>query len=232
MTGAFSHGDMGLWPKFDLTKIKEITGDNSPDYYLLSQTTVMMALDGLTRFPEMRTVWVSNKQSVTDLEWDEITAMVDRAKDELMEVLMVGTILPFAGSIPPGFLLCDGAAVSREIYSLLFEEIGIVYGPGDGSTTFNLPDLQGRGIAGQDAGQAEFADLGQSGGEKAHTLTTDEIPAHSHSETTAMATLINGGIEAPAPAALPGWGNTGSTGGGGSHNNLQPYLVLQFGIKC
>lgn len=223
---------MGLWPKFDLTKINELTGDNAPDYYLLSQTTVMLALDGLTRFPEMRTVWVNNGETVTDQEWDEITAMVDLAQDELMEVLMVGTILPFAGSIPPGFLLCDGSAVSRETYSLLFEEIKITYGPGDGSTTFNLPDLRGRVIGGQDAGQAEFTDLGQSGGEKAHTLTTGEIPSHSHSEGTAMATLINGGVEAPAAAALPSVGSTGSVGGGGSHNNLQPYLVLQFGIKC
>lgn len=138
----------------------------------------------------MRTVWVNDGETVTDLEWDEITAMVDRAKDELIEVLMIGTILPFAGAIPPGFLLCDGAAVSRETYSLLFAEIGTTYGAGDGSTTFNLPDLRGRVIGGQDAGQTEFADLGQSGGEKAHTLTIDEIPSHSHSEGTAMATVV------------------------------------------
>ena len=223
---------MGLWPKFDLAKINELVGDNAPDYYLLSQSTVMLALDGLTRFPEMRTVWVNDGETVTDQEWDEITAMVDQAKDELIEVLMIGTILPFAGGIPPGFLLCDGSAVSRETYSLLFAEVGTTYGAGDGSTTFNLPDLRGRVIAGQQSNQAEFADLGQSGGEIEHTLTVGEMPAHSHSEGTAMATLINGGVEAPAPASLPAFGSTGSTGGGGSHNNLQPYLVLQFGIKC
>ena len=223
---------MGLWPKFDLAKIKELTGDNSPDYYLLSQTTVMMALDGLTRFPEMRTVWVNNGETVTDQEWDTVQAMVDQAREELIEVLMIGTILPFAGDIPPGFLLCDGSAVSRDTYNLLFAEIGTVYGVGDGSTTFNLPDLRGRVLAGQQSNQAEFADLGQSGGEIEHLLTIDEIPSHSHSEGIAMATLINGGIEAPAPASLPAVENTGSTGGGLAHNNLQPYLVLQFGIKC
>jgi microcystin-dependent protein len=222
---------MGLWPKFDLLAIKTMVADTPPEYHLLSGSSVLLALDGLSRFPEIRSLWVNDGDPVTDAQWDEVQAMIDLAQEQLIEALMIGTILPFAGELSPGFLLCDGSAVSRETYNLLFGVIGEVYGPGDSSTTFNLPDLRGRVMAGRDESQTEFTDLGQSGGEKEHTLTTDEIPSHAHSEGTVMATLINGGVEAPAPAALPSVGYTGYAGGGGAHNNLQPYVVLQFGIK-
>nr|DAJ43570.1 MAG TPA: tail fiber protein [Bacteriophage sp.] len=67
----------------------------------------------------------------------------------------IGTILPFAGSnaIPNGYLVCDGAAISRTTYALLFDVIGTTYGDGDGSTTFNLPNLKGRYIEGQNEAQ-------------------------------------------------------------------------------
>lgn len=64
---------------------------------------------------------------------------------------LVGTVLDFAGATPPeGFLLCYGQEVSRETYAALFGVIGVTYGEGDGSTTFNLPDLRGRVVAGKD----------------------------------------------------------------------------------
>lgn len=57
---------------------------------------------------------------------------------------MTGTVLPFAGEAAPnGWLLCYGQAISRTTYSTLFGIIGTTYGTGDGSTTFNLPDLRG-----------------------------------------------------------------------------------------
>ena len=62
-----------------------------------------------------------------------------------------GMVLPFAGAAAPeGFLLCDGSAVSRTTYGDLFAAIGTAYGAGDGSTTFNLPDLRGRVAAGRE----------------------------------------------------------------------------------
>ena len=91
---------------------------------------------------------------------------------------MVGAILPFAGSvIPEGFLLCDGRAVSRETYGNLFYEIGTSYGAGDGSTTFNLPDMVNRVPVCDGSG----LQLGSMGGEESHVLIGSELPGHTHS---------------------------------------------------
>jgi microcystin-dependent protein len=88
-----------------------------------------------------------------------------------------GIVIPFAGSTAPqGYLLCDGSAVSRTDYADLFAAIGTVYGAGDGSTTFNLPDLSGRVVIGVSNSHA----LGSTGGEVSHVLTSSELPAHVH----------------------------------------------------
>lgn len=88
-----------------------------------------------------------------------------------------GLIEPFAGTtVPAGYLLCDGSAVSRIDYATLFEVIGTAFGDGDGSTTFNLPDLGGRVPLGVSQGHA----LGTTGGSETVTLTESELPAHTH----------------------------------------------------
>jgi len=87
-----------------------------------------------------------------------------------------------AAVAPTGFLICDGAAVSRVTYSVLFSVIGTTYGAGNGSTTFNLPNLKGKVPVGLDAAQTEFDALGEAGGEKTHTLTTAELAAHGHTQ--------------------------------------------------
>lgn len=111
---------------------------------------------------------------------------------------MTGTVLPFAGaSAPNGWLLCYGQAVSRTDYPNLFAAIGTTYGTGDGSTTFNLPDLRGRVPAGKDnmggtpANRLTSAGagitgttLGAAGGSQSHTLDATQIPAHNHTGTT------------------------------------------------
>jgi microcystin-dependent protein len=93
----------------------------------------------------------------------------------------------FTDSVPSGWLLCDGSAVSRTTYARLFAVIGTIYGSGDGSTTFNLPNFKGRVPVGKDIGQSEFDSLGESGGEKAHTLTQAEMPEHNHDDGTLTA---------------------------------------------
>ncbi len=157
-----------------------------------------------------------------------------------------GVILPFAGgAAPDGFLLCFGQVVSRNTYSDLFAAIGTTYGAGDGSTTFNLPDLRGRVAAGKDDMGGTAANritnggsgivgttLGANGGAETHTLTTAQIPNHTHT--------ILGGDTTPASftnRAGQGDGNnnynwnSGSAGGGGAHNNTQPTLILNHIIS-
>ena len=91
---------------------------------------------------------------------------------------MIGSIYMFAGSTAPAkFLVCDGSAVSRSTYSDLFDIVGTVYGAGDGSSTFNLPDLSGRVAVGASNHRA----LGSTGGSESVVLQDTDLPIHSHS---------------------------------------------------
>lgn len=153
------------------------------------------------------------------------------------DTLPVGAIMPFGSdTIPDNWLLCNGQAVSRTTYQELFNTIGITYGTGDGFTTFNLPNLQGKIPVGKNANDTDFDTLGETGGEKTHTLTIAEMPEHSH-------LYINDGkfgINSGASANSPTWGETltttgattGSAGEGQAHNNLQPYIVQNYIIKA
>lgn len=89
----------------------------------------------------------------------------------------VGSIIAFSSTtIPEGYLVCDGSAVSRSTYSDLFDVIGTAYGSGDGSTTFNLPNLSGNVAVGSSSGYI----LGASGGEYSHEITLTELAEHDH----------------------------------------------------
>ena len=146
----------------------------------------------------------------------------------------IGSIIQFAGAtIPSGWLLCDGSELSRTTYADLFNAIGTTYGVGDGSTTFNLPNLKGRVVVGQDISQTEFDTLGETGGEKAHTLTINEIPPHNHA--IYVDETGTGGIWGPMGTqqqSLQRNAITGNTGGGQPHNILQPYITLNYIIKA
>jgi microcystin-dependent protein len=103
-----------------------------------------------------------------------------------------GTVNPYAGSTAPtGWLLSFGQAVSRTTYANLFAVISTTYGVGDGSTTFNLPDLRGRAIAGvdnmggTDAGRLSISNtLGTTTGAETHTLSSAEMPSHTHTQNS------------------------------------------------
>ena len=168
-----------------------------------------------------------------------------------VSVLMpTGSIMSFAGaSAPTGYLLCDGAAISRSTYSTLFGLLATTYGSGDGSSTFNIPDLRGRVIAGQDdmggssanrltglTGGVDGDVLGGSGGAETHTLSTAEMPAHTHGGLTNIDPNGGDGGSASDPGTdyvtSNGAGTvSGSTGGGGAHNNVQPTFILNYIIK-
>jgi microcystin-dependent protein len=139
--------------------------------------------------------------------------------------------------VPLGWLLCDGSAVSRTTYALLYAAIGTTYGTGDGSTTFNLPNTSGRVPAGYDSTQTEFNTLGKTGGEKTHLLTLAEMAAHTHTPD-ASGNVVRTGSGTAASIAVGGASFvtgasdvSGSAGGGGAHNNLQPYITFNYLIK-
>lgn len=110
---------------------------------------------------------------------------------------MRGVIFPFGGTTAPrGFLMCDGSAVSRAVYAALFAVIGTAFGPGDGSTTFNVPDMRGRVAAGVDnmggsaAGRLTSGGsgitgttLGAAGGAEAVEISVAQMPYHGHNVT-------------------------------------------------
>jgi len=115
-----------------------------------------------------------------------------------------GTILDFGGSTaPPGFALCSGQALSRTTDAALFAVIGTTWGAGDGSTTFNVPDLRGRlkatldNLGGSAAGRITFAGsgitsqtLGGSGGVQNITLTSSELPAFIPNSAVSSTTVF------------------------------------------
>lgn len=143
-------------------------------------------------------------------------------------------------------LICDGSAVSRTTYATLFGVIGTTYGVGDGSTTFNVPNIKGRILAGRDnmggsaagrlTGTTMTPDgntMGATGGEQTHTLITSEMPSHAHPTGQFLGSIPaggtgytgndNGGGSAPD-------GLTGATGGGSAHNNVQPTMLCNVFI--
>jgi microcystin-dependent protein len=160
--------------------------------------------------------------------------------DGVSVVSPAGSVMQYAGSsAPSGWLLADGTAVSRTTYAALYAVIGTTYGVGDNSTTFNLPNLKGKVPVGRDSSDTSFDVLGETGGAKTHTLTTAEMPAHTHElyanvGNAASATNlddITGSNNINATDVRVGDRPTTTTGGGGAHNNLQPYIVLNYIIK-
>lgn len=155
----------------------------------------------------------------------------------------VAEIRMFGFNFPPtGWAFCNGQLLPISQNTALFSLLGTTYG-GDGKSTFALPDLQGSVPLHPGQGQGlSLYDLGQTGGASAVTLLTSEIPAHSHSFTATEEVVNENNVTnnffgagesryAPAnnvvqmaPQALP------PAGGSLPHNNMMPYLVVNFCI--
>lgn len=158
------------------------------------------------------------------------------------------------GIVPKGWVPCDGQTLAISKYAALFSLIGATYG-GDGRQTFAIPDLRGRiatgaAMAGGVAPlrQAHAYPVGSMGGEERVSLTGEQVPTHTHQAigTSAAATddvqragrtwaecsatglnIYAGSIPASAEALLSS-GTLGQSGGSAAHDNMQPYLALQY----
>jgi len=172
-----------------------------------------------------------------------------------VEGIPTGTIIPWStASIPSGFLECNGQAVSRSTYSTLFAVVGTVYGAGDGSSTFLVPDLQDKCTLSKSNNKAlastggadTVSTTGNIGGSTANaTLSTSQLASHGHNTGVykggaRMYKFVNNRYTSAAGDGGP-TGNAGS-GGGHSHNMsanfsgdatsvVQPYLTVIYVIK-
>ncbi len=166
---------------------------------------------------------------------------------------------PFLGQVkmvgfnftPRGYLSCDGSLQSIANNDALFALIGTTYG-GDGQTTFGLPDLRGRMPIhrGQGPGLSPYA-MGQAGGTEQVTLTTPQLPSHTHSLTQTVSSRCQSGagntkvptgncyaasssgenyatVSNAAMGVIPFNTNVSAFGGGLPHENMQPFLCVNF----
>ena len=112
-------------------------------------------------------------------------------------LIPAGVMLDFAGATPPtGWLICDGRVVSRSTYAALFGVIGTTYGGGDGSTTFNLPNLIGRVTAGAGNGALGNRALGSAVGTAQERLSATQMPLHNHAHSHQVPYQQNEGADA------------------------------------
>jgi microcystin-dependent protein len=186
----------------------------------------------------------------------EAERATDLASPQRDRLVPTGTVVAFAGTTPPsGWLSCDGAAVSRSANASLFAAIGTTYGPGDGSTTFNLPDLRGRLPIGTGTGTGLTGrSLGKTYGTENIALTVGQLPSHAHgvsdpghAHPAQGSTFIQGGASLPNAGISVGGASYGyspqtgaattgisiqATGSGQPVPIVPPALALGFIIKA
>lgn len=144
---------------------------------------------------------------------------------------IVGEVKPFGGKeLPKGWLKADGSSVSSSKYPELYAAIGNTYG-GSGST-FKLPDLAGKMVWGASTSSYVTNKLGSTGGAATVTLTIAEMPSHAHGWTGVNGTgwpkkPSDSGTEGTS-RAYPRTSQTAYRGSGWSHNNMPPYLAVNY----
>ncbi len=234
----FCDRDIDLWLEKGVTN----SPPNSDRIHDLSDAVALVGLSPITKPIPWATdgIVMAMGQTIFKIT-STLASLVDSTGQRLHQS---GFLQAYAGSsAPSGWLLCFGQAVSRSTYSSLFAIIGTTYGTGNGSTTFNLPDLRGKTIAGLDNMGGSDANvltatfnpnrntLGASTGQESHQLTIPEMPAHTHLQNTDFGPTA--GLQTLKSS---GSGNinaqqTSSTGGSTAHQNVQPTMMVNWIIK-
>lgn len=140
---------------------------------------------------------------------------------------MIGTIFLWAGITDPVFaaLPCDGSEYDRADYPALYDLLAAFH---TGPDTFMTPDLRGRAPIGTGSGYG----IGDTGGEVDHTLTVGELASHTHGTGNSFTGLALAPGELPVLTPNPLPAITGYTGDNDPHNNMQPYMALEFWIMA
>lgn len=138
-------------------------------------------------------------------------------------------------TVPSGYLVEDGSAVSRTTYAALFAVIGTTFGSGNGSTTFNLPDSRGRVGVNLNPSDTEFNTVGKKFGSATHIMTLAELPSHSHAQyvtANSGCCAIRRDYKSDSSGGSYVQGiNTAGTGGGSAFNTVQPSITKMIVIK-
>lgn len=157
---------------------------------------------------------------------------------KLDTVSLVGEIRMWPLAVPPAdFMICDGSAVSISVAPKLFEVIGTSFGVGNDSTEFRLPNFCSTVPVGVDVTNPDLNVAGKTYGENEHTLTKNEMPAHTHpmagciSNAAGTSTSILRGMAYGSSLEQVTFGNAVAVGGNAAHNNMQQSLAIYFIIR-
>ena len=206
-------------------------GGDATTYCKASSSSVDVESEGITYSNAYRTrKLVASTSNRGTKKWSDFIFASDMFT-QLNELTPIGTIQMYAGVREPSnkWMLCLGQRLSQNEYPDLYALLGNSYGTTEAGY-FLLPNLKGRFVAGYDTERADYNAVGKTGGEEKHTLTTAEMPAHSHitnivPQQGRTESGTNPGIE------ISNGSVTQSTGGGQPHENRPPYIVLSYIIR-
>ena len=239
----------------ELPGVLAVGANYETEPFLLSGNTQSLLFYALQSVSNKKAWLAGPLDEISDSDYEQVLDLIDIATREIMEAATltpIGTVALWPGVVPPdGWLTCQGQELSRTTYAELFSAIGTLWGAGNGTTTFNIPDMTYRIPMG--ASSVPPLDPGQYAGEATHTLTTAEIPAHNHAVTqtphshppVSPATVFVGRhatgstdwIRATAGATFDQMSATGTAnanitidnaGGGAGHNNIPPVAGFYF----
>jgi len=216
----------------ELTALEDLASNFRTAWFRLSAIS-QAVLFYSTPYLTARFNWIDRTiptDEITDAEWDTLQSYVDGLLYEA-KIPMIGLIVPFVTQDPPPNVLpCDGSSYLRVDYPILYDVLDPFFITD--ADNFTVPDLRGRTVIGVGSGSGlTTRNVGDSGGEENHQLTTSELASHTHSIPLTTSLPAQAGVGFAGDVTVPVvTSSTGSTGGDVAHENMQPFYSLNYGI--